>query len=100
MDVTGERFTIDEFHSDERMAILLADVIDRANARMVESGCGSRLAPQSLERLRLLCQCFGEKFQGYGPVQPAIVGFVYDTHPSGAELLYDAIMRDGLTNHW
>ena len=35
MDVIAERFAIDEFHGDEGAAVLFADVVDRANARMV-----------------------------------------------------------------
>ncbi len=33
VDVTAQSFAVDELHGDERTAVLLADVVDRANAR-------------------------------------------------------------------
>jgi hypothetical protein len=35
MNVTAQSFAVDELHGDERPAVLLADVEDRANAGMV-----------------------------------------------------------------
>jgi hypothetical protein len=35
LDVTSQRFVVNELHGDESSAVLLADVIDRANARMI-----------------------------------------------------------------
>jgi len=32
-------------------------------------------------------------------VQPSVLGLVDDTHPSTAELLDDAVVRDGLADH-
>ena len=62
VNVIPQRFAIDELHGDERPAVLLADVIDGANARMVQSGRGPRLAVEALERLRLLGDIFREEF--------------------------------------
>ena len=64
MDVSAQGFAVDEFHGDERAAVLLADVVDGANAGMVESGCGARFATEAIESLRFLRQFFGEEFQG------------------------------------
>ena len=35
MDVTAQRFAVNELHGDEAATVLLADIIDRANARMI-----------------------------------------------------------------
>jgi hypothetical protein len=32
-------------------------------------------------------------------MQPRILGLVYDTHPPTAELLEDAVVRNGLADH-
>ena len=33
-------------------------------------------------------------------MQPRVLGFVDDTHPSTAEFCDDAIVRDSLADHW
>ena len=35
VDVTAQRFAVDEFHGNEWVAVLLADVVDGADAGMV-----------------------------------------------------------------
>src|SRR6185437_14082344 len=99
VDVTAQRFAIQELHGDERAAVLLADVINSANGRVIQSGCSSRLASKPLERQRLLREGFGEEFQGHRTVEAVVVSLVYDTHPAGAKLFQDAIVRNGLTDH-
>ncbi len=46
--------------------------------------------------MRVLRQLFGKKLQRHGTVEPRILGFVHNTHPSAAELLEDAVVRDRL----
>ena len=42
----------------------------------------------------------GKKFEGNEPTKLGVFGFVDDTHPAPAEFLDDAVMRDGLPDHW
>jgi hypothetical protein len=37
----------------------------------------------------------GQEFERYLPVQPFVLGFINDTHPAVAQLLDDAVVRDG-----
>src|SRR5260370_15592583 len=53
-DMTAQCFAVNELHGDESSAVLLADVIDRANARMIQGGCGSHLPEETLQRLCIL----------------------------------------------
>jgi len=32
-------------------------------------------------------------------MQPRVLGFIHHTHPAAAQLLDDAVMRDGLADH-
>ena len=41
----------------------------------------------------------GQKFQGDKAAEPHILGLVDDTHPATAQLLNDAVVRDGLADH-
>ena len=61
---------IEKLHHDERLSILVADVMNGADVWMVEGGGSERFALEALQRLRILSQVRGEKLQGYVPVQP------------------------------
>ena len=100
VDVSAQRFAVDELHGDECVAILLADVVDGANAGMVEGGCGACFATEAVERLRLLRQLFRKEFQRHRAFEAAILSFEHDAHAASAELLYDTVVRDRLTNHF
>src|SRR5438876_4344705 len=45
-----ERCAIQEFHGDERLSILLTDVVNGANVRMIQRGCGASLTPKAFQR--------------------------------------------------
>jgi hypothetical protein len=45
-----ERAAVHEFHGDEGMAVLLADVVDGADVGMVERGGSFGFATEALER--------------------------------------------------
>ena len=48
----------------------------------------------------------GQKFERDKTVQPGVLGLVNHTHPAAAQLLNDAVVRDGLADelgrraHW
>ena len=46
-----ERCSIQKFHDDEGFAVLLADVINRADIRMIQSGSSLRLALKTSQGL-------------------------------------------------
>ena len=87
-----QRFPVDEFHDDEPAPVLLANVVDRANPRMIQRRRSARLASKPFERLRLLRQFVGEKFQRHRAVQPAILRLVDHAHSAGAQLLHYSIV--------
>jgi len=99
MDVLAESLAIDELHGDEGDIVLLADVVDGADARMVESGRGVRFAAKAFQSLRVLSHAIGQEFQRDGTVQPSVDGLVDDTHSSSTEFLQDAEVRNGSVNH-
>ena len=44
---------VEKLHGDEGAAVLLANVVDRADVGMVQRGSGLRFAPEALQRLRV-----------------------------------------------
>jgi hypothetical protein len=67
--------------------------------RTVESGFGLIAALEASQRLRILGNLVRQELQGDKTVQLYVLGFVDDTHSTAAELLDDAIVRDGLADH-
>ena len=82
-DVLAQRFTVEQFHHQERMARRLAHVIDRTDIGMVESRSGARFAleafPRSLRRKSLR-----QNFYGYVAMEPRVVGAIHLAHPTRA----------------
>jgi hypothetical protein len=90
-----ERGPIEEFHNNEGMAVLLADLVNCADVRMVERGGGAGLAAKAFECLRVASHIVRQEFEGYEASEFGIFGFIDDAHASAAELLDDAVVRDG-----
>jgi hypothetical protein len=100
MNMLAQGLAVNEFHGDERTMILLANVVDGANAGVVESGSGVGFAAKALQSLGILRHVFGQKLEGDGAVQASVLGFVDHTHSASTEFFNDAKVRDGLVDHW
>jgi hypothetical protein len=44
--------------------------------------------------------CRPQEFQGNESAKRSILSFIDHAHPSATELVEDAVMRDGVTDHW
>src|SRR5882762_4463399 len=95
-----ERQPVQKLHHDEWLTILLPDFIDGADIRMVEGRGRLRLPLKASQCLGILDDIIGEKFQGDKSAQSYILGPIDDTHSPSAKLLNDAVMRNGLADHW
>src|ERR1019366_1590251 len=89
-----------KFHNDERLAVLLADLMDCADIGMVQSGSGSRFAAKAFDRLKVLGHIVRQELQGDEAAQFGVLSLVDHTHPAAAEPFNDAVVRDGLADHW
>ena len=95
-----QRHPVQKLHDDERLAVLLADVINRADVGMVQGGSCLGLAPETLQSVAVLGYIFGQELQAYKTVESAVLGLVHHTHPAAAQFLDDAVVRDGLSDHF
>jgi len=66
---------------------------------MVDGRCGLRFTLKTGQNLGIFGYFVRQEFQGYEPVELDVLGLVDHSHPSTAELLDDAVVRDGLANH-
>ena len=91
---------IQKLHGDERLITVLADVVNRADVGVVERRGRLRFAPETFECLRVPGYVVRQELQGNETAELGVLGLVNDAHPAAAELLDDAVVRDGLADHW
>jgi hypothetical protein len=96
-DVISQTLAVNELHGDER-PVTLANVVDRADAGMVQSRSRVRLAPETFQGLSVLGNIFRKELQGNGPFQANVLGFVNYAHAACAKLLDYSEVRDGLAD--
>ncbi len=65
---------------------------------MVQGGGRAGFAAKSFKGLRVLCQILRQKLQSDEAAQLGVFRFVDHAHPTTAEFLDNAVMRDSLTN--
>ena len=94
-----QRRAVQVLHDDERLAVLLADVVNGADIRMIERRRSPRLAAESLQRLPVLGHFLRQEFQRDEAVKPSVFRLVNHTHAAAAKLFDDAVMRDNLAHH-
>ena len=95
-DCVLERLSFQKFHRDERMAILFADVVDRADVRMIECGSSTGFPAKTFEGLGILSDIIREELEGDEPAQFGVLSLVDDTH-SAAKLVLRKTIRQRLS---
>ena len=98
-DAVLQRHAVQKLHGDERTALLLANVVNRADVGVVQCGRGLCFTLKAGQRLRVSGDFIGQEFQGDKSAQPGVLGLVDDPHPAATELLDNAVVRDGLADH-
>src|SRR5579864_1345902 len=87
-------------HRNKTRAVVLANLINRADVRMIQCGSGARLSPEAFQGMRVLRQVFGKKLDGHEASKFKIFGLEHDTHAAATDFLHNPVMRDGLTDHF
>jgi hypothetical protein len=79
VDAVLQRHAIEKFHGNERLPVLLADVVNRADVVVIQRGCGLRFTLKPLQRLRVPGHVLRQELQRDEAVKPRVFGFVNDT---------------------
>ena len=98
-DAMLQRQAVQKLHDDERMAVLLPDLVDRADIGMVQRRGRLRLPLEAGQGLGVFGDVIGQELQGDKAVEGYVLGLVDHTHPAATQLLDDAVVRDGLADH-
>ena len=95
-----ERFAIQKLHGDECLSVLLADVVNGANIRMIQRGCGLRFALETGKSLRVASNFLRQEFERDEAMKPGVFRFVNDAHPAAAQFFDDAVVGNRASNEW
>src|ERR1700690_2395310 len=93
-------YAVDMFHDDEGVAVLLPDVMGRTDVRVIQCGGSLCLALEAGHRLRILGNFFRQELDRDKSVQARVFSLVDHAHPAAAQLFDNAVMRNGLADHW
>jgi len=82
------------------MSLVLANVVNGADIRVIQSGGGLRFALEAGQSLRIPGYFIGKEFQRNEAAQPGVFCLVDHAHAAAAELLDHPVVRDGLAEQW
>ena len=87
-----ESDAVEKFHCDKGLAVLLANIVNGTDIRMIERGGGLRFALKTSERLGIKGNFWGKEFQRDESVKAGVFGFVDNAHATTAEFFDDAVV--------
>ena len=99
-DAVLQRLPFEILHHEEGVALLLTDIVDGADIRMVQGGSSASLAAEALQRLGIARRSLRQKLQRHSPAKPHVLSLVDDSHPAASKFFEDAVMGDGAPDHW
>jgi hypothetical protein len=67
---------------------------------MVQSRSGLRFPAEPLQSMGIVGHIWRKKLQSGETVKPGVLGLVNNPHTTPAEFLNNAVVRDGLADHW
>src|SRR5262249_53336403 len=97
-DQSTQRSSFDEFHHYVEFVPSLADLMDGADVRMVQTRSRTRLAQQVIAS-KLVERIFGQDLKGDIALQKFVVSAIDDAHSAFADLAQDAIVVNRSANH-
>ena len=88
----GRSFNV--LHDDEDPLVVLIDLVDGADVRVVERGDGLRLVDQALPGLLAAGDCVGQHLDGHFAAKRAVLRQKDFAHPARAELTDDPVVAE------
>ena len=90
----GEALPLDEAHREVMLALVLADLVDRHDARVVEVGRGLGLGVEALD-VGVVGELAGQDhLQGDGAVEAHLPGLEDDAHAAAGDLADDLVVAE------
>ncbi len=99
-DAVLQRHAVQKLHGDERLPVLLTNVVNRADVWVIQCGCSLGFALKAGECLRITGNFLGQELQRDKTTEPGVFRLVDHAHTAAAQLLNDAVVRDRSPDHW
>jgi hypothetical protein len=81
----GQRFALQVLHHQEIDSVLMSDVVEDADVRMIQSGDRPRFAVEALAHVGPTGKVCGQHLDGYDAVEPRVAGLIHLSHAPGAD---------------
>ena len=98
-DLVLQRPAIEQFHDDEPLGSVLADVVDGADVGMVERRGDAGLALKPIQRFRIAREIGRQELQRDLAAQAHVFGTIDHAHAAGAEPLENLVVANNGPNH-
>src|SRR5262249_44378457 len=98
-DPVLQRLSVEQLHDHELLAIVLADVVDGADVRMIQRRGNPRFTVEPVERLRVRGELGRQKLDRDLPAEPHVFRAINDAHSAAAEALENAVVSDRGPDH-
>jgi hypothetical protein len=89
-----ERLAVQQLHDEEGLAAGFIDLVDGADAGMIEGRSDAGLAVEALEGGGVGSGVAGDELEGDVAAEAKVLGLVDDTHPARADAAQDFVMPD------
>jgi hypothetical protein len=86
-------------HDDERMAVVILDVMNDADVGVIQLRGGAGFALETLQSLVVFDEGVRKELEGNAAAEAGVFGLVNDSHTAAPQLAYDAVVGDSLANH-
>src|ERR1700682_4386159 len=83
---------VEKLHHDERMPILLTDIVNHANVGMIERGSSLCFTLETCECLRVSGYVIRQKLECHEAVESAVLSLVDHSHTTSAKPFDNAVM--------
>ena len=92
-------FAFEVLHHDEGATVVLTNVVNRANVRMIQAGRRLCFAAEAAEQVLVSSDIFWKKFERNEAAQAGVFGLENHPHSAAPKFFDHPVMRDGLADH-
>jgi hypothetical protein len=94
-----QALALEFLHDDERQAVHLFNVVDGADAGVIQLRGGARFPQEAVHGFLVVSQVLRNELQGDVPPQTRVFRVIDQPHPSTAEFPHNVIVGDCLADH-